>query len=97
MEAAGIEPASRDISMPASTCVAGLLPLFAGRPPVGRVPGPLAGNGVLPGACPAVTPDEPELGDQLLGLSDKSPQPGLPISRQPTRRNLRQLKIVVGF
>ena len=39
MEAAGIEPASRDISMPASTCVVGSFTLLAGRSPTDGVPG----------------------------------------------------------
>jgi hypothetical protein len=37
MEAAGIEPASRDISATASTCVAGSFPHLALAPPTGRV------------------------------------------------------------
>ena len=44
MEAAGIEPASRDISMGASTCVVGSFTRLAHRPPTDRVPGKPAGN-----------------------------------------------------
>lgn len=46
VEAAGIEPASRDDSMQASTCVAGSFPLSPRRPPTDRVPNRLAGSGV---------------------------------------------------
>ena len=49
MEAAGIEPASRDISVRASTCVVELLQLFASRPPFDKVPDSLAGNFFSPG------------------------------------------------
>src|SRR5262245_7595228 len=37
------------------------------------------------------------IGDEFLGLSDKSPQLGLPISRQPKQSYLRQLKILISF
>ena len=43
VEAAGIEPASRGISMPASTCVADYLCL-ARQPPIDRVLDEPAGN-----------------------------------------------------
>jgi hypothetical protein len=39
VEAAGIEPASRNISTRASTCVVGLFPLLACPPPADRVRG----------------------------------------------------------
>ena len=38
LEAAGIEPASRNISTPASTCVVDSFPPFARRPPTDGVP-----------------------------------------------------------
>ena len=44
VEAAGIEPASRDISAIASTCVAGSFPPSPPLPPTGRVKNGLAGN-----------------------------------------------------
>lgn len=44
MEAAGIEPASRDISMGASTCVVGSFTRLACRPLTDEVPGWPAGN-----------------------------------------------------
>jgi site-specific recombinase XerD len=44
VEAAGIEPASRNISTPASTCVADSFPLFSRRPPTDRVSGSLVGH-----------------------------------------------------
>jgi hypothetical protein len=44
VEAAGIEPASRDISMWASTCVVGQFTLFALATPLDRVLLGLAGN-----------------------------------------------------
>ena len=44
MEAAGIEPASRDISMGASTCVVGSFTRLVRRPLTDEVPGRPAGN-----------------------------------------------------
>jgi integrase len=44
LEAAGIEPASRDISMGASTCVVGSFTRLAHRPLTDEVPGTPAGN-----------------------------------------------------
>jgi len=37
------------------------------------------------------------IGEELLGLSDKSPQLRTPSVRRPTRSYLRQLKELVGF
>ena len=44
--AAGIEPASRDISVQVSTCVVGSFPPSPPRSPTDGVPQPLAGHGV---------------------------------------------------
>jgi len=44
VEAAGIEPASRDISMEASTCVADSFQFSSAGSPVDRVPGKLVKN-----------------------------------------------------
>jgi integrase len=46
MEAAGIEPASREVSVGASTCVVGSFTLFACQPPTDGVPSRPARNGV---------------------------------------------------
>ena len=42
---------------------------------------------------PNVDPERFGISDRLLGLSDKGPQSGLPLVRQPKRSYLRQLKI----
>ena len=97
MEAAGIEPASRDISMAASTCVAGSFPHFALAPPTGRVRLGLAGNRFLASGVPGGDPRRFGISDRLLGLSDEDPQSGLPLIRRPKRSYLRQLKVLVGF
>ncbi len=55
MEAAGIEPASRDISMQASTCVVGTFPRVAHRPPADGVSGSPFGNRGLISGVPDVT------------------------------------------
>ena len=57
MEAAGIEPASRDISMQASTCVVGYL-RFAAKPPTDTGLSRLVGNSCLVAGVPDVTRDE---------------------------------------
>jgi hypothetical protein len=44
MEAAGIEPASREVSVGASTCVVGSFTLFACQPPTDGVPSRPARN-----------------------------------------------------
>ena len=44
VEAAGIEPASRDISVQASTCVVGSFPPSPAKPPTDGVKGTLAGS-----------------------------------------------------
>jgi len=61
LEAAGIEPASRDIAVPASTCLVGLLGVSLVQPPTDGVPEALVGNGSLILDVPDVTQDEPEL------------------------------------
>ena len=97
VEAAGIEPASRDISMEASTCVVGSFPHFALGTPTDGVPFRLAGNGVLTSGVPNYDPRRFGISDRLLGLSDEDPQSGLPLFRRPKRSYLQQLKILVGF
>ena len=42
-------------------------------------------------------PERSGIGYQLLGLSGESPQPGLPLFRQPVRSYLRHVKIVISF
>jgi hypothetical protein len=46
---------------------------------------------------PSSDPRRSGIGDEFLGLSGKSPQLGLPISRQPKQSYLRQMKILVSF
>ena len=96
MEAAGIEPASRDISMCASTCVVELFPRLAYETPGRQGASQASGNGFSPGR----THNDPGrfgISDGLLGLSDGDPQSGLPLVRQPKQNYLRQLKILVSF
>jgi hypothetical protein len=42
---------------------------------------------------PSSDPRRFGISDEFLGLSDKSPQLGLPVFRQPKQSYLRQLKI----
>ena len=60
MEAAGIEPASRDASVPASTCVVGSLS-FARRAPTDRVVKRTSREQVLAAGVPDVTRRGPDL------------------------------------
>ena len=51
MEAAGIEPASRDISAQASTCVVDSFKVSLDAAPIDRVRFALVENGISPQAC----------------------------------------------
>ena len=95
MEAAGIEPASRDISAEASTCVGGLLG-FGGRDPTGRGL-PTSWEREFSGGRTRHGPQRFGIAAGLGGLSDEALGPGLPVLRQPKRSYLRQLKMVVGY
>jgi len=78
VEAAGIEPASRDISMCASTCVVELFTRLASQTPGRQGACAASGNGFNLGR----THNDPRrfgISDGLLGLSDKNPQSGLPL------------------
>ena len=77
LEAAGIEPASRDVSVEASTCVVGSFTRFARRPPTDGVPDQTSQERFLTSGVPDSDPRRFGIGDGLLGLSDESPQPGL--------------------
>jgi len=79
VEAAGIEPASRDISVPASTCVVGCLG-FVGGSPCRPGPPPPSPERNLTSGVPGSDPRRVGFGDGLSDLSDKTPQPGLPFS-----------------
>ena len=78
VEAAGIEPASRDSSMTASTCVVGYLD-FACRGPCRPGPRPTSSERFLTLGVPNSDPGRVGFGDGLSDLSDKTPQPGLPL------------------
>jgi len=82
VEAAGIEPASRNGSMRASTCVVDYL-IFAHMDPCRPGSTHTSRERVLTTGVPNNDPRRFGIGDQHSGLSDKSPQSGLLISRQP--------------
>ena len=75
VEAAGIEPASRDLSTKASTCVATDLNSSCGRLG-GRLPQRLWENFFNRGCTPRV-PRRSGIGNRLLGLSGENPQSAL--------------------
>jgi hypothetical protein len=77
VEAAGIEPASRDISTEASTCV---VAEFGFAPPAPRRQGSVVTSQELYFAASVPDSDWRLVGivDGLLGRPDVSPQPGLP-------------------
>ena len=97
MEAAGIEPASRDISVGASTCVVELFPRFARATPGRQGAAQASRERFLAPGVPDSDPGRFGIGNRLLGLSDEDPQSGLPVVRQPEQNYLRQLKILVSF
>ena len=70
MEAAGIEPASRDISMGASTCVVGSFTRLACRPLTDGVSGRASRELFLASCVPSSDPRRFGFGDEFLGLSD---------------------------
>ena len=78
MEAAGIEPASRDMSAKASTCVAAALN-FADSDVRRQTSDSASRELVLTAGVPGVTQRRSGIGYQLLGLSGESPQPVLTI------------------
>ncbi len=82
VEAAGIEPASRNSSTEASTCVADNL-VFGSRGVCRRTPRSLRRELCLAAGVPASDLRRFGIGDEQLGLSEKSPQPGQPLFRQP--------------
>ena len=78
MEAAGIEPASRDISTEASTCVVGEFGFARAAP---RRQGSASASQELNFVASVPNNDWRLVGivNGLLGRPDVSPQPGLPI------------------
>ena len=92
VEAAGIEPASRNSSTQASTCVVELFNLATLRP---CRPGRLAASSeqVLAASVPSSDSRRFGFSDGLLNHSDYGPQSGLPLIRQPKRNCRWQLKL----
>ena len=89
VEAAGIEPASRDISMRASTCVVGCLS-FARRGPSRQGPHRTSQERVLTADVPDVTRGDPEL-RPTFGTLRQSPAVGVAFARRPLRGFPRQV------
>jgi hypothetical protein len=77
MEAAGIEPASRDVSVKASTCVAGSFKPSPRLPPNRLGCLQASQERVLIPGVPDSDLERSEIGDQLLGLFGENPQSGL--------------------
>ena len=98
MEAAGIEPACRDRSTHASTCVAKRF-IFDGRPPfLARLPSGYPGTLVSRGRARRVDPQAIRRGlYEHAVASGEQRGLGQPSSRQPKRSYLRQLKVAIGF
>ena len=96
VEAAGIEPASRDISAMASTCVAELLSFAYPAPTRQGAEKASPELGLIPGV-PDSDPRRSGIGSRLLGLSGEDPQSGLRVFTQPVRDCSRQLNLMVGF
>jgi len=75
MEAAGFEPASRDISVAASTYVVVLLS-FASKAPTDRVLDRLAGNVFLAAGVPGMTCGDPDFTTDFWASPAKSRSQG---------------------
>ena len=97
MEAAGIEPASRDVSIKASTCVVGDLDFT--QTAEHRHPEVFAISKLYLATSVSKRDSlRSGIGDQHSRLSSETYQLGLSISRQPMRKSyLLQLKVLVRF
>src|SRR5688572_9810911 len=79
MEAAGIEPASRDISAQTSTCVVETFPRFRAPDPDRLGSWRARREQVFSPGRARRDPGRSEIGNRLLGLSGEDPQSGLPV------------------
>lgn len=97
MEAAGIEPASRDRSTGASTCVVSWFDFAYRAPFLTRLPTNYPGTSVSSGRARRVDPQAIRRGLYVPSTGSGGPQGyvgyGLALTRQPKRNYLRQLKV----